>query len=107
MNVPQVVSDLLIAQESFNSAAFANCFSETAIAFDENNTYKGKAAIQQWNNNTNTKYQTALQPISYQQNGTKSTLTTRVSGTFEGSPIIMKYYFEIAGEKIQSLEITG
>jgi len=33
-------------------------------------------------------------------------LTAEISGTFDGSPIILKYYFEIKENKIISLRIS-
>ena len=35
MNLPEVIQDLVNAQNNFDSAAFANCFSETAEVVDE------------------------------------------------------------------------
>jgi ketosteroid isomerase-like protein len=45
MNLPEVLTDLMVAQNSSDSAAYANCFSETAIVFDEGKKHSGKAAI--------------------------------------------------------------
>ncbi len=42
MNLPKVVQDLVTAQNNFDSAAYANCFSETAEVFDEGKTHRGK-----------------------------------------------------------------
>ena len=107
MDLPKVVSDLVQAQAQFNSEAFANCFSETAVVFDEGKTHKGKMEIQQWNAHTNSKYQTVLRPVAYVEKGGKSILTTNVSGTFDGSPIVVDYQFEIKNGLIQSLKIAG
>ena len=35
MNLPQVVTDLIQAQNNFDSDAYANCFADTGIMFDE------------------------------------------------------------------------
>lgn len=42
MNLPKVITELVKTQNSFDSAAYANCFSETAVAFDEGKTHNGK-----------------------------------------------------------------
>ena len=107
MNLPKAITDLVKAQENFDSAAYANCFTETAVVFDEGLTHKGKTEIQHWIAKANEKYQTVVQPIEYEQTGTKSILTTNVSGSFEGSPIVLKYHFEIINGLIQSLKITS
>lgn len=48
MNLPKVITDLVMAQDSFNSTAYADCFTETAVVFDEGKTYKGKKEIENW-----------------------------------------------------------
>lgn len=35
MNLPKVVAELIKAQNDFDSLAYANCFTETAIVLDE------------------------------------------------------------------------
>ena len=34
MNYPQVINNLINAQASHDSVAYANCFSDTAVVFD-------------------------------------------------------------------------
>lgn len=107
MNLPDVIANLVEAQKRFDSKAVAESFSETAVVFDEGKTHKGRTEIQQWNADTNKNYQTILNPINYEQTGKKGVLTTEVSGTFPGSPIVVKYNFEIEDGLIQQLKITG
>ena len=61
----------------------------------------------QWNEKTNAEYQTQLEPIEFSTTGNTSILTTKVSGTFDGSPIVLKYHFELNNGRITSLKITG
>ena len=102
MNLPKVVSDLVEAQNNFDSVTYANCFSETAVVFDERKTHNGRTEIQDWIAKANDKYKTVMKPIGYEETGTTSVLTANVSGTFDGSPIVLKYHFEIANGQIQS-----
>lgn len=37
---------------------------------------------------------------------TEGILTAEISGTFDGSPVFLTYYFEIVDGLIQSLKIT-
>ncbi|HEY1196558.1 hypothetical protein [Flavobacterium sp.] len=48
MNLPKVLTDLVNAQNSFDSSAYADCFSENAVVFDEGRTHNGRLDIQQW-----------------------------------------------------------
>lgn len=48
MNLPQVIAGLVVAQNQPDSLAYANCFSETAVVFDEGKKHTGKAEIKNW-----------------------------------------------------------
>lgn len=107
MNLPKVVQDLVTAQNNFDSAAYANCFSETAEVFDEGKTHRGKKEIEHWIEDANTRYKAVMQPVDFKENGRLSFLKAEVSGNFPGSPIMMTYHLQIADELIHSLKITG
>ena len=106
MNLPEIINRLLQAQAHFDNRAYADCFAETAVVYDEDATHGGKEQIRQWNEATNDKYQTVLEPIDFSQDGNKAFLTAKVSGTFDGSPVLLDYHFEIENRLIKSLEIT-
>lgn len=105
MNLPQVLTTLVAAQSNSDSSTFTNCFSETAIVFDEGKTHSGKRAIENWIVRANKTYKTVMKPLNYSP--TQQTLEAEISGTFPGSPITLEYHFEIAEGLIQSLRITG
>lgn len=107
MNLPEVVSDLVKTQNNFDSVAYANCFSETAVVFDEGKTHQGRKEIAHWIADANERYEATMQPISFEEKETESILKVEVSGKFAGSPIILSYHLEIANELIQSLKVTG
>ena len=107
MNLPKVVADLVVAQNNFDSAAYAQCFSETAVVFDEGKTHKGRKQIEQWIADANERYKASIKPVSFEKRETKSILKAEASGNFDGSPIVMSYHLEIVNELIQTLKITG
>jgi len=72
---------------------------------DEGKTYHGKTEIREWNEMTNAKYKTKYEPIEVITNGDKMILTAKISGTFPGSPVLIKYHFETRNGKITSLQI--
>lgn len=104
MNLPNVINEFLKAKNSFDSVAFAECFSETAIVFDEGKTHTGKKEIEQWIDNSNKQHQDTLEPIDYDEK--EDILSAKVTGTFPQSPIILKFHFTITDETIQSLKVT-
>ena len=106
MNLPKVISDLVTAQNQYDSAAYANCFSETAVVFDEGETHTGRKAIQEWIEIANEKYKSVMKPLSIAHEGKTSVLSAACSGTFDGSPIILKFHFDIKDGLIQTLKVT-
>lgn len=107
MELPIILKNLLQAQENFDSISYSECFSDDAQVFDEGKTHKGKEEIKDWNEKTNEEYKTKLEAMDVINKDNMTVLTTKVSGTFDGSPIVLKYNFEIENEKISSLKITS
>ncbi|WP_207436032.1 DUF4440 domain-containing protein [Sabulibacter ruber] len=107
MDLPNVVSDLVKAQNTHDSAAYANCFTEEAMVIDEGKTYHGKAEIQQWIEAANENYKSVMKPIEFKESEAQSELKAEVSGSFPGSPAVLSYHLVLEEELIQSLKITG
>jgi len=103
MNLPNVITDLVKAQNDFDSTAYIQCFAETAEVIDEGKTYKGKQEIKKWIEYANEHHRPLMNPIEYSIEG--QALEAKVSGTFPGSPIVLTYYFDVKEDKIQSLKI--
>jgi len=60
MNLPKVITNLVVAQNNFDSVAYAQCFSETAVVFDEGKTHKGRKQIEQWIADANERYKAVM-----------------------------------------------
>ena len=93
------------AQYNFDSTAYTNCFTKTAVVVDEGKTYNGKNEIKNWIEKANMEYQVTMKPIEYSE--TTEILKAEVSGNFPGSPIILSYNLNFKNELIQSLRITS
>lgn len=104
MDLPKLLADLVEAQNNFDSVSYADCFSETAVVFDEGKNHKGKAEIRNWIEKANRDYAAKMKPISYSQ--ANQVLVAEISGNFPGSPIVLSYRFEIRDGKIHALEIA-
>lgn len=104
MNLPKIITDLVLAQDNFDSTAYANCFSEIAVVFDEGKTHNGKKEIKNWIEKANKKYQVTMKPLEYSE--TEQTLRAKVAGMFPGSPLVLTYHYEFKDELIQLLEIV-
>ena len=104
MNLPKVVTELIKAQNNFDSTAYANCFTERAVVFDEGKTHNGRKEIENWIEKANNEYHATMKPLGYSE--IEHALKTEVSGTFPGSPITMTYHYEFQNGLIQSLKIV-
>ena len=102
MNLHKTVADLIKAQNNHDSLSYAECFSETAVVFDE-----GKTQIKRWIEQADQQYHSVLKPLRYQQTAEEDLLTAEVSGTFPGSPAILQFHFGLKDGLIESLKITG
>jgi hypothetical protein len=107
MDLPVIIAGLVQAQNNLDHAAYADCFDEAAIVYDEGHTYRGKIEIREWIKQANEKYKTRMEPLDFSQTGKDTVLEAKVSGTFDGSPAVLKYHMELAGGLIQSLKVTG
>ena len=103
MTLPNVLAALTAAQNNFDSLAYANCFSENAVVFDEGKNHNGKKEIQQWIKKANEEYQTIMKPLEYSE--AAKILKAEISGNFPGSPVILSYYFTFQNGLIKSLKI--
>lgn len=104
MNLPNAVTELVKAQNNFDSAAYANCFTETAVVFDEGKTHNGRTEIKDWIDKANKEYQATMKPLDYSE--AEQTLKAEVAGNFPGSPAILTYYYEFEDGLIRSLKIV-
>lgn len=107
MNLHKVVASLVEAQNSHDSQAYVECFSDTAIVHDEGKTHKGKSEIQSWIEQSDREYHTELTPLNYEGTETEGLLSAEVSGEFPGSPAILKFHFGLKDGLISSLSIAG
>lgn len=107
LNMPTSVKSLVEAQERHDSEAYAKCFASNAKVFDEGRTHEGYDQIKQWITNANAKYKTVMEAVDYHETTSGGVLKAKISGTFEGSPVLLTYHFKFKNGLIGSLKITG
>ena len=94
------------AADREDGEAVARCFTEAAVVKDEGRTYRGRAAIKQWKEEVSTKYQYTSEPFACELGDGAVVVTSRLTGTFPGSPVNLRFFFVLEGDMIASLEIT-
>lgn len=105
LKLPKPIAAYFAADKG-DSETVSQCFLENAVVKDEGHTYQGRAAIKKWKQDASTKYQYTIEPSACERKGEKVVVTCRLTGNFPGSPVDLRFFFELQGEKIASLEIT-
>ncbi len=105
-DLPKPVVAYFIADKA-DGDAVAQCFTETATVTDEGRTYRGRAAIKQWKAEISAKFQYSCQPFACERQDGKVVVTSRLAGNFPGSPLNLRFFFELAADKIATLEIIA
>ena len=102
--LPQPIA-AYFAADTIDSDTVSRCFTETAVVQDEGHTYRGRPAIRQWKADAAAKYQYTSEPFACEQKDGKFVVTSRLTGNFPGSPVNLRFFFRLDGDKIASLKI--
>jgi SnoaL-like domain len=104
LNLPKPIAAYFAADKN-DGEAVSQCFTENAVVKDEGHTYNGRAAIKAWKTAASAKYEYTSEPVASEEKDGKTIVTSHLVGNFPGSPVDLRFFFELAGDKIASLEI--
>ena len=93
------------AADRGDGEAVSHCFTENATVKDEGHTHKGRAAIKAWKTDASGKYEYTCEPFACEEKDGKTVVTTHLVGNFPGSPVDLRFFFQLEGDKSASLEI--
>lgn len=105
--LPESVAMYFNVHNGGDIALLKECFAKNPTVSDEHRTHKGHSAIQSWLQEAQRKYECKAEPMSIAQRGDEISVTAKVTGKFPGSPIQLQHIFQLAENKIQSLEIRS
>ncbi|WP_241557133.1 nuclear transport factor 2 family protein [Croceibacterium ferulae] len=105
VELPQPISDYFAADAEDGAEAVAQCFTDDAVVRDEGETHVGRAAIRSWKVEAGKKYTYSATPFEVARDSDRTVVTAHVAGNFPGSPVDLRYIFELHGEKIAALEV--
>src|SRR6266704_2204784 len=71
-----------------------------AVVKDEGHTHKGRAAIKEWKTDASAKYQYRCEPIACEEKKGRTVVTSHLVGNFPGSPVDLRFFFKLEGNKI-------
>lgn len=104
MNLPAPIAAYFQADLG-DGASVAACFTEGATVIDEGRTHVGRAAIRDWKTAASRTFNYTVEPFLIAESGGRTIVTAHLAGDFPGSPLDLRYFFSISGDKIASLEI--
>ena len=104
LNLPEPVATYFSA-EKVGAEAVCQCFTKNAVVKDEAHTYEGQEAIKQWRDEAAAKFEFTSEPFACEGTDGKIVVTSKLTGSFPGSPVDLRFFFELEGNKIAALEI--
>jgi hypothetical protein len=104
LSLPKPIATYFAADRG-DGEAVSQCFTDNAVVRDEGHTHKGRAAIKEWKTDASAKYEYTCEPIACEEKEGKTVVTSHLVGNFPGSPVDLRFFFKLEGDKIASLEI--
>jgi ketosteroid isomerase-like protein len=98
------ISGFIMDSNAHDIEAITARFTSDAVVEDEGATYRGIDEVARWVEKTHSEYRFTLEPLDSEQDGGEIIVTCSVSGTFAGSPIQLRFFFNMAGNKIAALK---
>ena len=106
IELPKPIRDYFSADKKANAKEVSECFTQDAVVVDEGNTYTGRNSIRQWMANASTQYTYTVEPFNISEEGGRTIVTSHLAGNFPGSPVDLRYFFVLQGDRIANLEIV-
>jgi hypothetical protein len=104
--LPTTISRYFAAQNAHDVDALVACFASNAVVHDEGADIVGTDAIRAWKEESSKKYRVTVEPLESREEGNRTVVVARVTGTFPGSPANLTYHFGIIEDGlIGTLEI--
>ena len=104
--LPPLLATMIAAHNAHDGGAFTACFADDAIVRDEGKIHLGHAAIQTWFDDLCQRYRPVFEVTDVARVDGEPVLTGNVAGTFDGSPIQLRFYTALDEGKIIALKIA-
>jgi hypothetical protein len=106
ITLPTAIQAYFSADREGIPDAAAAAFSENGIVKDKGKTHRGYDAIRARMADESQQYSYAVEPFLITTENGKTIVTSHAVGDFPGSPIDLRFFFVLAGDKVAELEIT-
>lgn len=105
-SLPSSITTYFQASNAHDTAALLTVFTGDAVVADEGHEYHGPA-IRSWSEKVNAAYQPKAEILDATAIPDGMLVTSRVSGTFPGSPVDLHFRFTLADDRIAALRIEA
>jgi len=110
VSLPSIISEYMTAADGGAVGAIVACFTEDGVVRDEDQEWRGRAAIRQWRESVATAYQYTVEvrgaaPILEVDGEQGHEVNVRLEGNFPGGIVDLVYRFGLRDGRIARLEI--
>src|ERR1041384_4805869 len=105
IKLPKAIEAYFEADRSGVPDAIAATFSENGTVKDKGQTHRGRDAIRAWMAAEAQQYSYTVEPFLVTAENGKTLVTAHAVGDFPGSPIDLRFFFVLSGDKLAELEI--
>jgi len=105
-HIAKSISDYFVASNARKADGVAACFTPEAVVIDEGHERKGIPEILKWKAWAEEKFQPVYEVLGDAEVNGKTVVTCKVSGTFPGSPVDLRFAFTLDDGKIARLEVV-
>jgi hypothetical protein len=106
IDLPEAIAAYFEADRTRSPDMIAATFAENGIVKDKGETHRGRDAIRAWMADESQQYDYTVEPFLLAAESGKTVVTAHAVGDFPGSPIDLRFFFLLAGNKVAELEIT-
>lgn len=106
IKLPKAIESYFDADRDGGPDDVAAAFTEDCIVKDKGKTHKGRDAVRAWMADESQQYSYRVEPFLIVTENGKTVVTAHAVGDFPGSPIDLRFFFVLAGNKVSELEIT-
>ena len=106
MPLPPAAQDFFSGKNARDLPLALSGFSSHPVVKDEHHEYIGQDAIAEWLKSATAQYDDQVTVQGTEADGTDVVVLGEVSGTFPGSPIVLRFRFSMADGNISQLSIA-
>ena len=105
-NLQSLIENYIQAANAQDGERVARCFLENATVHDEGHVHHGRDEIAAWARQSAAQYGAVIEPLDIVDDGGRTTMRAKVSGSFPSSPAVLAFHFVLQADGIASLEVT-